>query len=366
MLLILSAWQTFQSLEDQREVYLRSRVAALAARLETLPAHPGREEQQTLEALSQEEPALAGLEIHDHPSPELEALWNGRELFRVERAQRRYRAYVPFHRQGTLHVARIDLDESASDFLVEHARRHLTLVVLVGILIAALSGLTARAWRRQLELEHLAQIGKMSAALAHEIRNPLGTIKGYAQLLAEQQKPGDAAFLTPILEETSRLEQLVKDLLLYGRPAHAHPAEVESSRIAEVVERHAGRYAWRMQFHAAVSPFRLKTDLSLLEQILLNLLRNAAEVASAVRFEAQTEGREAVLRVVDNGPGLTVEAERRLYEPFYTSKASGTGLGLCISRKLAGTLGGTLRIANVASGHGVLAELRLPITGNRT
>ena len=110
-----------------------------------------------------------------------------------------------------------------------------------------------------------------------------------------------------------------------------------------------------------MSPFDVRTDLNLLEQILLNLFRNAAEVATAIRFEARSEGRDAVLSLVDNGPGLSDEAQRRLYEPFFTSKASGTGLGLCISRKLAVALGGTLRIANVASGHGVIAEVRLPL-----
>ncbi len=363
VLLILSAWQTYRSLEDQKEVYLRSRVAALAARLETFSLAVSGNEAQALETLAEEEPGLVGLTIYDQPSAELSSLWNGEELFRVERTSQVYRALVPFHRNGSLRVARIDMDESAADFLVEHAQRHLLLVVLVGGLIVVLSMLTVRAWRRQLELEHLAQIGKMSAALAHEIRNPLGTIKGYAQLLAEQGREEQQAFLTPILDEASRLEQLVKDLLAYGRPAHPHPVKVESMRLLQVIQMHARRYAGKVELRTEVSPFVLNTDLSLLEQILLNLLRNAAEVAGVIRFEAQMEGREAVMRVVDNGPGLSTEAERRMYEPFFTSKASGTGLGLCISRKLAAALGGTLRVANVASGHGVIAEVRLPLAG---
>jgi signal transduction histidine kinase len=362
VLLILSAWQTYRSMEDQKEVYLRSRVAALAARLETFPPASGSEA-EALETLTEEEPGLAGLAIHDQPSPELAALWNGQELFRVERTPRLYRAYIPFHRDGRIQVARIDLDSAAADFLVEHAQHHLFLVVLVGVLIVVLSVMTARAWRRQLELEHLAQIGKMSAALAHEIRNPLGTIKGYAQLLAEQGREEQQSFLKPILDEASRLEQLVKDLLAYGRPAHPHLSAVESQRLVELMQVHARRYAAQVELRTDVSPFVLQTDLSLLEQILLNLLRNAAEVAGVIRFEVQADGRDAVLRVVDNGPGLSTEAERRMFEPFFTSKASGTGLGLCISQKLAAALGGTLRVANVASGHGVIAEVRLPLAG---
>jgi signal transduction histidine kinase len=363
-LLILSAWQTYRSLEEQKDVYLRSRVAALAARLETIPEDKGnRINQQWLEeTLGAEEPGLAAIAILTGSTPDLAPIWRGDELFRFERtAQGIFRAYIPFHGAGgTLRVARIDLAESTADFLVTPARRHLVLVILGGVLIVALSITATRARKRHLQLEHLALLGEMSAGMAHEIRNPLGTIKGYAQLLAEQPQT-NPAFVQPILEETSRLELFVKDLLLYGRPATPSPASVDSARVAELIERHALRYTGKVSFRSTVSPFHVRTDLYLLEQILLNLLRNAAEVATAIRFEARSEGRDAVLQLVDNGPGLSGEAERRLYEPFFTSKASGTGLGLCISRKLAAALGGTLRVANVASGHGVIAEVRLPL-----
>jgi two-component system sensor histidine kinase HydH len=90
---------------------------------------------------------------------------------------------------------------------------------------------------RQLELEHMAQLGEMSAVLAHEIRNPLGTIKGFAQLLAEQRGGTSTELVEPILSETGRLENLVRDLLLYGRPPAPAPRHPPLQRQPPPVQR---------------------------------------------------------------------------------------------------------------------------------
>jgi two-component system sensor histidine kinase HydH len=277
-------------------------------------------------------------------------------------------------------VARIDLDARSADFLITPARGHLVLVGIGGLLIVFLnivserhSRIAARAQQRQIELEHLAHMGEMSAVLAHEIRNPLGTIKGFAQLLVERESKS-ASLVHPILQQSERLENLVKDLLLYGRPV-ASPAWqiVDSAQIAGLVELHATKLAGPVDFRAAVlSPFVLETDPSMVEQVLLNLLRNAVEAAGSnpdgearsgqpvVRFDASIiHGSMAVLRMTDNGPGFSDEALARMYEPFFTSKAAGTGLGLCITKKLVTALGGSLRVGNSASG--AFAEVTLPL-----
>lgn len=377
VLLIASAVRTYRQLEDQRAVYLRGRVAAVAGRLEAMPA--GLPEDQWIDALSEEEPHLVDLLIYDRASSpaELSGLWEGRELFRtgktIAEGQPCYRGYVPFHGPQGLRIARIDVAEEASEFLVAHARHHLVLVGLGGVTILILTFVAARfamraaiAERRQLELQHLAHIGQMSAALAHEIRNPLGTIKGFAQLLREKTGDAHAALLTPIVSESMRLERLVKDLLLYGRPAQALLQVVDSEQIEAMVRMHASQLldAKEARLETSVSPLKLETDLSLLEQILLNLLRNAADAMmgrteSVVRFELDGGEDGVILRMRDNGPGIDAAGAARLFEPFHTTKASGTGLGLCISRKLAEALGGQLQIANQPGG-GVMAEVRLP------
>ena len=359
-LLILSAVRTFRALDGQREVYLRSRVAALAAHLESTPP------ENWAQTLADEEPALLSFEILTAESapPALAPLLDGRELFRTESLPSVFRAYIPFHSNGQLRLARLDLAASSADFLTEHAAHHLALVVIGGALIVLFTLLSFYIANRHAELQHLASLGAMSASLAHEIRNPLGTIKGFAQLLQEQLRGQHAPYLNPILTETSRLESLVKDLLLYGRAAEPRFQSVPASQIAETLQTHAA--AASIPFETAVSPLTLSTDPNLLEQVLLNLLRNAADAVRdtphpAIRLVIEPDGpRHALLRLADNGPGLSPEAARRLFEPFFTTKASGTGLGLSISKKLAAALGGALTLNPVPSG-GLAAELRLPL-----
>jgi two-component system sensor histidine kinase HydH len=377
-LLLSSAFRTYRALDNQRLVYLRSRVAAIASLLENLPSGILPEH---VRAYLEDEPGLLDVVILSPPSGPasgpLAPLWEGRELFRTETLrigdEDVFRAHVPFHDQNTVWLARIDLAAATADFLIVPARQHLWVVAFGGLVIVALSLLTAWnvrragvASRRQLELEHLAHIGELSAILAHEIRNPLGTIKGFAQLLQERHVPGDAGLLNPILSETARLEQLVKDLLLYGRPAQPSLRPTQSATIAGAVASHAHHAlgASGVLFAVGVPDVTFTTDPNLLEQALLNLVRNSIEAVGGqsegvVRLELDLTAHGILWRVHDNGPGFSADALRRLYEPFYTSKAFGTGLGLSITRKLVQALGGRLSVSNRPEG-GTLAEIHLP------
>lgn len=377
LVLLFSALRTFHELAEQRTVYLRHRVALLAARLERLTP-----QEDAWETLSDEEPNLLGLEIIAPGSPSdgagLAALWNGRELFRTGfehlPAGEVFRAWVPFHSTGGLRIARLDVSASAADFLLAHAWHNVILATLGGLALVTLSVYavwamrrTARLQVRQLEIEHLAQIGKMSAVLAHEIRNPLGTIKGYAQLAREQAPKGTRALLEPVLSETGRLEALVSDLLTYGRPPHPSPGPVDWSEIAAALEQHGRHLADGRTVTVTVNQTSIEftTDAALLTQALLNLLRNAVEAIPAdkvgeVRVEAGTPDRNTVaITVSDTGPGIDGAVQARLYEPFLTTKPFGTGLGLAITRKLVQSLGGELTISS-SPGKGTAAVVRLP------
>jgi two-component system sensor histidine kinase HydH len=376
-LLIYSAIQTYRALENQKVVYLRSRMAAVASQLETLPA--GIPAAGVLNSL-EEEPGLLDVTILEPPQDAardpLASLWLGRELFRTESVQAHgqavFRAFVPFHGPHGLRLARIDLAASAADFLVEHARHHLWIVVAGCAVFLALSLLTAwslrrlvQAERRQLELEHLAHIGEMSAVLAHEIRNPLGTIKGFAQLLEEKLPRQYDNLLNPILSQTVRLEGLVNDLLLYGRPAQPSPGVAGSREVAEKLHAHIEQIHGPLRYESRIADVTFETDVNLLEQALLNLLKNAVEALhgraeGVVRLEVDQSRDEVIWRVLDDGPGMSPEARRRLFEPFYTSKAYGTGLGLSITRKLVDALGGKFSIGDRTNG-GTVTEIRLPL-----
>ncbi|MBL8176254.1 MAG: hypothetical protein JNK48_16365 [Bryobacterales bacterium] len=363
-------------MDRQRTVYLKSRIAVLAGLLETLPRDAPDDALET--ALSEMEPALLSVSVLESPQngeTSLSALWAGRELYRMESLEqdghRVYRAYVPFHTGHGMHLARIDLDESSADFLVQHARHNILLSVMAGL--AATSLALATAWtarraaaaeQRQLELEHLAHIGTLASVLAHEIRNPLGTVKGFVQLLGEQLKGQHRELLEPVESEVSRLENLVRDLLLYGRPIQPAPQTVSTDQVAGAIRAHTSHYP-RMNCIFHVEPMHFRTDPALLEQVLLNLVRNAAEAqqaneAAAISVDIAPEGNWLRLLVADKGPGFTAEALAHLYEPFFTTKSIGTGLGLPISRKLVQALGGEFRIRNQAGG-GAAVEIRLPL-----
>jgi signal transduction histidine kinase len=377
--LLFSSIRTLHEIEVQRSVYLRHRVAMLAARLENLPpaaasAPPAQ--------LGLDDPDLVDLQVVERggrgDSPELAPIWEGRELFRTEMTTTAeglvFRAYIPFHSGGALRVARIDLAGAAADFLTVHARHNVIVSLVAGIVLAALSLVALWAVRRaerarlhEVELENLARIGKMSAVLAHEIRNPLGTIKGFVQLAGESGGAATRDLLAPALAEVLRLESLVNDLLAYGRPPAPAPSLVGWSDIAARLRAHAAPLAGDRPIHllAPDVPLALYTDPALLGQALLNLLRNAVEAipdgtTGEVHVEAAAEGeRGVVITVTDNGSGFSEEALTKLYEPFFTTKAFGTGLGLAITRRLAESLGGELEVRRRIEG-GAEAILRLP------
>ncbi|MBL8292579.1 MAG: hypothetical protein JNN08_12125 [Bryobacterales bacterium] len=375
LVLLLSSLRTFNELDEQRTVYLRHRVSVLAARLERVL--PGTE----VEALNDEEPNLAGIEIIQRggasDAANLAPIWNGGELFRTGFEGDVFRAYVPYHSSEGLRIARLDLSASAADFLIVHAWHNVVVATLGGLALVTLSIYSVWAMRRaarlqmrHLEMEHLAQIGKMSAMLAHEIRNPLGTIKGYAQLAGERASEELRALLDPVLSETQRLELLVNDLLAYGRPPHPDLRTVNWKEIVPTVEQHAihlvGARSVRIVI-AGDNSLQIHTDPSLLTQALLNLVRNAIEAipageAGEVRIEAAAASREhAVIHVTDTGTGIAVSAQSRLFEPFFTTKPFGTGLGLAITRKLVQSIGGELEIGP-GPDRGTAAEIRLPRT----
>lgn len=373
LVLLYSSVRTFWELDEQKAVYLRNRVATVAGRLENLPVSKGGED--VFELLSEEEPYLLDVELIERrnaPS-DLAPIWNGQELFRMGFHDKGhvFRAYVPFHSSVGLRIARIDLDASAASFLVDHARHNVIIASLAGLVLILLAWYalwaTRRAARlevRQLEMEHLVHMGKMAAVLAHEIRNPLGTIKGFAQLIGERAGPSMDGFLEPILSETTRLERLVNDLLLYGRPPRPalRPAKWEEIVLPLQADARLLIGSRPIRFLADCTQLEWETDPHLLHQALLNLVRNAVESIGdgdgEVRLELRgSEANGVTLSVTDNGAGIPDDVRSRLFEPFFTTKASGTGLGLSITRRLVASMGGELTL-KPAAGRGIEAVLQ--------
>ncbi|HLI62551.1 MAG TPA: ATP-binding protein [Terriglobales bacterium] len=375
-ILLFTSLRTLQELDQQKEVYLRQRAAEIAGALET---HAG-ETDPTLPLL-ETEPNLRDLVIIDRNSalgrqPVLQPIWEGHQLYHTammeSEGRRIYRAYVPFHGPQGLRIAQIDLDGKAADFLLVHARHNVFVSVLGGIVLIGLSGYavwlarrSSELERRQAVLEHLARLGRLAATLAHEIRNPLGTIKGFTQLAVERTDSQAAELLNSVLRETQRLEHLVSDLLTYGRPPEPTRRAVFWPEIADELEQHVRTLASGRPIRLWIDkdPVNFTTDPDLLRQIFLNLLRNALD---AVKEEPTPEigisllvskGKLAIT-LSDNGPGIAPELEAKVFEPFFSTKAFGTGLGLAISEQLARLLEGSLEVRN-RSPHGVEVVLTL-------
>ncbi len=222
--------------------------------------------------------------------------------------------------------------------------------------------------------ERLAALGEMAAGMAHEIRNPLGSIQLLASLLEREtaDHPPALRLVRKITEGVATVESLVTDVLQFGRPRDP-VAEAVALRalVAEAIEMTADRTAdgrVRVEAEAAASDATIVSDAAMIKRALLNLLLNAIDAAAAtessdgprVAVRLHEHGPDhVVLAVSDNGPGVPVELMDRIFNPFFTTKQRGTGLGLAIVHQVAEALGGHVQVANQAKG-GAVFSLCLP------
>jgi two-component system sensor histidine kinase HydH len=230
--------------------------------------------------------------------------------------------------------------------------------------------------RAALQNEKLAAIGRLAAGIAHEVRNPLGVIRSSAAMVQESFAPGDEPWRACefIREETVRLDALTRKLLDFARP---RPLRVQSSSLEKAVL-HAlqlaapeidGRHISVSQSGIAEAP-ALEADPDLLAQVVLDLVVNATEAAGPhgrIELRAHPGPREIVLEVADSGPGVPVAAAGQVFEPFYTTKPRGTGLGLAMVARIAQSHGGGVEVAEGrgagSGGAGACFRVRLPLRG---
>ena len=225
--------------------------------------------------------------------------------------------------------------------------------------------------------ERLAALGQLSAGLAHEIRNPLGVIKGSAEMLTQKLQASDELareLAGYISTEVNRLSALVTEFLDFARPLHAqpHPADLTAllDRVLDVVAtRFTGKDIRVERRYASGLPL-VPLDESLCEQAFLNLVQNAYEAmeerdnSGTLRVDAQPvtrNGREGVeLRLADTGPGVSEELREEIFNPFVTTKKTGVGLGLSIVSKIVDGHHGSIHEEN-APGGGAIFTLFFPL-----
>jgi signal transduction histidine kinase len=231
------------------------------------------------------------------------------------------------------------------------------------------------------ERDRLAALGAMAAGLAHEVKNPLGAIKGAAQLLEELEgtPAADASareFVGIIIEEVNRLDRVVGSFLDYARPHAGNPIPLDINaavrRTVQILSsQHGAQVDIRLELSERVS--RVKIDPEQFRQVLINLVQNAIQamdgrgrvtvstaqrrVQSRAAWAPPQSDRSATTRasrpddtefvevsVRDTGPGISKKVLKNLFIPFFTTKAQGTGLGLAISQSIIQNAGGTIDV----------------------
>jgi two-component system sensor histidine kinase HydH len=276
-----------------------------------------------------------------------------------------------------------------------------TVAAQIGVAIA-----NSRIYTQMKERDRLAALGAMAAGLAHEVKNPLGAIKGAAQLLEETgplPQGGPAAIPsdgTPpsewvgiILEEVNRLDRVVGSFLAYARPHAGNPVPLDVNaavrRTVQILSSQlSGDVDLRIELSAELP--RAKIDPEQLRQVLINLIQNAIQAmngrgrvtvstnlrrarswssssanwsaggAASERAPSSTDGELIEVAVRDTGPGISQKVLKNLFVPFFTTKDQGTGLGLAISQSIVQNAGGSIQVQS-QPGAGTTFTIVLPI-----
>ena len=243
--------------------------------------------------------------------------------------------------------------------------------------ICLLSDLTElAALQQQMQLkENLAALGELSAGIAHEFKNALATIQGYAQLIHGEVEGEASEYAGKILQQTRNITHVVTEFLKYARPLEIANEPVDLIGVVERVVMEVGesrpdlRLATEGEFESVAG------DEGLLRQAVLNLVRNAAEACEGAAGGGNVMVRGEVVRseqsglqrisVLDNGPGIEAGSQGKLFRPFYTTKAHGTGLGLAVVQKIIVQHGGQVEARNRPEG-GAAFMVTLPVSGTGT
>jgi len=220
--------------------------------------------------------------------------------------------------------------------------------------------------------ERLAALGQLSAGLAHELRNPMGTVKASAEILARTVSAENevaremAGFIT---SETDRANSLITRFLQFARPLELRPEKADLAqaldRAVAMVEREAPGIAIYKNYDPDIAPFPF--DAELMERVFYNLALNAAQATSAggaITVKTRAAGPVAEISVIDRGSGIDPAHIGSIFNPFFTTKPRGVGLGLAIVSKIVDEHGGKIAVDS-QPGKGSVFRVLLPMEPSR-
>jgi len=238
----------------------------------------------------------------------------------------------------------------------------------------------SQLYQQMKEKDRLATLGEMAAGLAHEIRNPLGSIKASAQYLSdtsehpeEREEPGE--FLDIIVDEVDRLNRVVSSFLDYARPAHTDPEPIYVNSAVQLTLQFLRPEcdSADVSLHVTMDPDlpKIRIDIEHIRQVLINLVQNAMQAMASggdIFVETRTQDRFRIgggarrwvqISVRDTGPGIAPGLLANLFVPFVTTKQQGTGLGLAISQRIVSEAGGRIDVRS-REGFGTTFVVLLP------
>lgn len=239
-------------------------------------------------------------------------------------------------------------------FLADREHRKARLLEATTVELSAAYEQLQRNVERWKQAERLSAIGQLAAGLAHEIRTPLAAIEGAAELLRSERADEVLRHeMTSIIQkESKRLNRLLTELLDFARPRNPEFRSIEFAPLADSVVRllqvQAAKKNLTFRLSAPLTMPAIECDPEQLRQVLLNLCLNAVQAADApgeISIHASTAGQSACVEVRDQGPGISDEIQAHLFEPFYTTKSDGTGLGLAVARQIIDSHGGAISVA---------------------
>lgn len=228
----------------------------------------------------------------------------------------------------------------------------------------------------------LMSLSELTGQLAHEIRNPLSTLKVNLKLLQEDWQEPDTEFddvrrrslnkLEVVHAEADRLDRILEDFLRFVGRGDAQFETCDANRLVEEIVQFFGPQAQtvgiRIRPSLALHPLLIRAAPALLKQALLNLLLNAQQAmpdgGEIIVRTRKADGELAQIEIADTGPGIPPEARNRIFEAFYSTKPGGTGLGLSTTRRIVQDHGGRIEVHSEA-GHGTSFTINIPLDHKR-
>jgi len=227
-----------------------------------------------------------------------------------------------------------------------------------------------RKIEQQLELSRrLASLGRMAAGIAHEIRNPLGTLRGFAQYFGKVAEPNTDGqkYAELMVSEVDRLNESISTLLQFARAPEPQCVVIDKNILFEKVKNllesdcEAASISLTQNVQQELS---LYADPDLLLQVLLNIIQNAIRMTDPggeIQMDLHRQGENIVITISDTGQGMSAEVQKQIFDPFFTTRKGGTGLGLAISHQIVEQHHGRIEV-NSSEGQGTTMKVILPGT----